>query len=58
MLDNIQNEIWDVLAELDGETVTRLFTCYYGMQLLTEDFKKHLIEEGYIYEEEEEEEEL
>lgn len=45
----LQIEIWDKLCELDGETVARLFTNYYGNQLLSEDFKEFLEEEGVIY---------
>ena len=46
-MDEIQVEIWDVLCNLDGETVARLFTNYYGNQLLTEDFSEFIEEEGY-----------
>lgn len=46
-MDEIQIEIWDKLCELDGETVARLFTNYYGNQLLTEDFSEFIEEEGY-----------
>lgn len=49
-----QAEIWYALCELDGETVARLFTNYYGNQLLDEDFHEFLIEEGVMMEEEEE----
>ena len=45
-MDKIQVEIWDKLCALDGETVTRLFTDYYGNQLLTEDFSEFIEEEG------------
>lgn len=43
-----QNEMWDTLCELDGETVARLFTDYHGTQLLDDGFRAHLQEEGYL----------
>lgn len=46
-MDEIQVKIWDALCNLDGETVARLFTNYYGNQLLTEDFSEFIKEEGY-----------
>ena len=46
-MDKIQVKIWDALCNLDGETVARLFTNYYGNQLLTEDFSEFIEEEGY-----------
>ena len=46
-MDEIQVKIWDELCNLDGETVARLFTNYYGNQLLTEDFSEFIEEEGY-----------
>lgn len=47
-MDEIQVKIWDALCNLDGETVARLFTNYYGNQLLTEDFSEFIEEEGVI----------
>ena len=44
-MSELQIEIWNQLIELDGETVTRLFTNYYGNQLLTEEFLEFLNEE-------------
>lgn len=41
-MDEIQTEIWNRLCKLDGETVARLFTNYYGNQLLDKDFKEWL----------------
>ena len=46
-MDEIQVKIWDSLCNLYGETVARLFTNYYGNQLLTEDFSEFIEEEGY-----------
>lgn len=46
-MDEIQVKIWDALCNLDGETVARLFTNYYGNQLLTEGFSEFIEEEGY-----------
>ena len=45
-MDKTQKEIWYKLCELDGEEVAKLFTNYYGNQLLSEDFKKWLEDEG------------
>ena len=44
-MDKIQIKIWDKLCTLDGETVARLFTDYYGNQMLTEDFSEFIEEE-------------
>ena len=49
MMTELQKKIWYKLCELDGEEVTRLFTNYYGNQLLSEDFKEWLEEEGVLY---------
>ena len=48
MLDEIQAMIWEALIKKDGETVARLFTNYYGNQLLDEDFLKFLKQEDII----------
>lgn len=45
MMTELQKEIWYRLCELDGEEVVRLFTNYYGNQLLSEDFKEWLEDE-------------
>lgn len=45
-MDELQQQIWDVLVNQDGETVARVFTGYHGMQLLTEEFAEYLVEEG------------
>lgn len=45
MLTELQKKIWYKLCELDGEEVARLFTNYYGNQLLSNDFKEFLEEE-------------
>lgn len=47
-MDKTQREIWEALCKLDGEEVACLFTNYYGNQLLTEDFKEYIEEEGWI----------
>ena len=44
-MSETQIKIWDMLVKLDGETVTRLFTNYYGTQLLDEDFMNFLEQE-------------
>lgn len=48
MLDEIQAMIWEALTKEDGETVARLFTNYYGNQLLDEDFLEFLKQENII----------
>jgi hypothetical protein len=50
MMTELQKKIWYKLCELDGEEVARLFTNYYGNQLLSEEFKEWLEEEGVLYE--------
>lgn len=47
-MDKNQVEIRDALCNLDGETVARLFTNYYGNQLLTDDFREFMEDEGVI----------
>jgi hypothetical protein len=37
-----------VLSVLDGETVVRLLTDYYGTDLLSGDFAEFLADEGYM----------
>lgn len=51
-----QEMMWDILVELDGETVAQLLTDWHGLQLLDDGFYEHLIEEGYIDEPEEDDE--
>lgn len=45
MMTELQKEIWYKLCELDGEEVARLFTNFYGNQLLSEEFKEFLEDE-------------
>lgn len=47
-MDKNRIEIGDALCNLDGETVARLFTNYYGNQLLADDFREFMEEEGAI----------
>lgn len=49
MMTELQKKIWYKLCELDGEEVARLFTNFYGNQLLSEEFKEFLEDEGVIY---------
>ncbi len=44
-MSELQTTIWNQLIQLDGETVARLFTNYYGNRLLTEEFLEFLEEE-------------
>lgn len=48
-MDKTQTEIWNVLCELSGEEVARIFTNYYGNKLLSADFKEYLENEGVMY---------
>ena len=47
-MTEMQRKIWNALCKLDGEEVARLFTNYYGNQLLTKDFKEYIEEEGWM----------
>lgn len=54
-LDNIhiidlQTNMINALSELSGEDVVRAFINQHGTQLLTKDFARTLIEEGYLTE--------
>lgn len=49
MMTELQKKIWYKLCELDGEEVARLFTNYYGNQLLSEEFKEFLEEEEVMW---------
>lgn len=44
-MDELQLKIWKALGKLDGEEVARLFTDFYGNQLLTNDFAEFLEDE-------------
>jgi hypothetical protein len=54
-----QDQIWDTLVSLDGETVLMAFTSYHGLQILDEGFAEFLVGEGYMepFNEEDEDEE-
>lgn len=56
-MSQMQCKMWDTLCEMSGEDVARAFTNYYGNQLLSEDFHKFMISEGYMEDDEEEDEE-
>lgn len=51
--DERQMQVWNVLCEMDGETVARLLTGWNGMQLLDDAFREYLQDEGYLEEDEE-----
>ena len=51
-MTDMQEKMWDVLCEMSGEDVARVFTNYYGNQILSEDFHKFLSYEAYIASEE------
>ena len=48
MLHEIQEMIWNALIKENGETVARLFTNFYGNQLLDEEFFEFLQQEDII----------
>lgn len=48
MLDEIKEMIWNALIKENGETVARLFTNFYGNQLLDEEFFEFLQQEDII----------
>ena len=48
MLDEIQEMIWNALIKENGENVARLFTNFYGNQLLDEEFFEFLQQEDII----------
>ena len=48
-MTELQKKIWYKLCELDGEEVARLFTNFYGNQLLSEEFKEFLEDEEVLY---------
>lgn len=54
-MTDIQEKMWDVLCEMSGEDVARVFTNYFGNQLLSDDFYQYLIDEGWMESEEEQE---
>ena len=47
-----QMEVYNALAELDGEKVISLLTDYLGMQVIDEGFKQFLVDEGVMDEDE------
>lgn len=46
----LQTSMINALSDLSGEDVVRAFINWHGTQLLTKDFAKNLIEEGYLTE--------
>lgn len=49
-MNKSQEVMWALLCNLSGEQVARLFTEYYGLQLLDDDFFAHLVVEEYMEE--------
>lgn len=54
-MTDMQEMMWDVLCEMSGEDVARVFTNFFGNQLLSKDFYQFLVDEGYMENEGEEE---
>lgn len=52
-MSDLQVKIWDTLCCFDGEEVARIFTEYYGNQLLSRDLWQFMKDEGYVYEDDE-----
>lgn len=46
-MNSLQLKMWDALCNLDGEEVARIFTNFYGNQLLTRELAEFMIDEGY-----------
>ena len=44
--NNTQQEMYNILCKLSGEQVISTITDFLGMQILTDDFAKHLIDDG------------
>lgn len=55
-MNDMQMEMWDALCELSGEEAARMFTDYYGNQLLDDGFRAYLGEEGVMPEIDDEDE--
>lgn len=47
---DLQHNMINALSDLSGEDVVRAFINQHGTQLLTKDFARTLIEEGYLTE--------
>ena len=47
-MTDMQEKMWDTLVEMSGEDVARAFTNFFGNQLLNEDFRQFLMDEGYM----------
>ncbi len=54
MIQEKEKELYETLCQLTGKEVLKLFTQWHGMQLLDDGFLSHVIDEGYMEEEEEE----
>ena len=46
-MTELQKELWYFLCSLSGEEVARLFTNFYGNQLLDKEIKEYIESEGY-----------
>lgn len=55
-MNDMQMEMWDALCELSGEEAARMFTDYYGNQLLDDGFRAFLGEVGVMPEIDDEDE--
>ena len=47
-MNDIQTEIYDALCKLSGEEVVNLLTDWHGLQLLDEELKGFLEDEGVL----------
>jgi hypothetical protein len=52
-----QEQMWDVLVALDGETLLQAITDYHGLQILDDGFAEFLVDDGLMEQPDEEEEE-
>lgn len=45
-ISKTQTEIYNLLCGMSGESVTDALTDFLGMQILTDEFAQHLVDEG------------
>ena len=49
-MNDMQVEVWDFLCTLSGEDVARIFIDWNGWQIVDDDFREYLGNEGYMEE--------
>ena len=48
MTDEIKTKLIEALERMSGEEVLHLFLDFHGLQLLSDDFAEHCIDEGKV----------